>query len=264
MAATDPPVTTLLTGNTLVVTLNRPGRRNAWNAGMGARYAAALAGADTDPEVRAIVVTGAGDAFCAGADLAEVAVAGSQGPPAGDAEAATRIRKPMIAAVNGAAIGLGLVQALFCDVRFSTPDASFAAPFARLGLVGEYGIAALLAQCVGTGWAADLLLSGRTVLGTEAHRIGLVQYLADRRELLSAALGYAADIAARCAPGSLAVLKQQLRTEPVLQLAESLRRSQHRQLASLSFADAMEGARAFREKRAPSYPPLDQAEADPV
>lgn len=149
-----------------MLTLNRPQRRNAWSAELGRRYSAEIARADVDPTVRAIVVTGAGSAFCSGADLSELASDElSFDSFSHDIEANLRCRKPVIAAVNGPAVGLGFVQAMYCDVRFVAADACLATGFVRRGFIAEFGIAGILSRLVGVGWATELLLSGRTVTG---------------------------------------------------------------------------------------------------
>ena len=167
-------------GAVLVLTLNRPDRMNAWTDALEARYYELLDAAEDDPEVRAIVVTGAGRGFCSGADMEDLHGAATGAIDTEQTERARHryypltIRKPLIAAINGAAVGLGLVEALYCDVRFTTPDAKLATVFARRGLVAEYGISWLLTRLVGPSAALDLLMSGRIVKGEEALRMRLV------------------------------------------------------------------------------------------
>ena len=174
-------------GPVLVLTLNRPERLNAWTDALEECYYDRLDAAEDDPEVRAIVVTGAGRGFCAGADMGDL----EQGAGGADVEAVLRnrprprafpltVRKPLIAAINGAAAGLGLVEALYCDMRFATPEAKLTTAFARRGLVAEYGMSWLLPRLVGYSTALDLLLSGRVVLGEEALRLRLVDRSANR------------------------------------------------------------------------------------
>ncbi|TQM11325.1 enoyl-CoA hydratase-related protein [Pseudonocardia kunmingensis] len=198
------------------ITLNRPHRLNAFTAEMRERYLAALAAADRDPAVRAIVVTGAGRAFSAGADLA--ALDGLDAATLRQREAeqefafdmAMRLRTPLVAAVNGPAAGIGMAHALFADVRLASDTATFTTAFARLGLTAEGGIAWLLARQVGTGSALDLLYSSRTVDSAEALRIGLVQRVVPAADLGDVARAYAADLVAGTSAWSLAQMREQV------------------------------------------------------
>src|SRR4051812_26402580 len=180
-----------------VVTLDRPDRLNAWTARMATEFRWCLATADEDPDVRVIMVTGAGRGFCAGADTRALdAIAGSGQYRASDEvdddDSASRVgtgvradfehaftfllgmRKPVIAAVNGPAAGVGFVLMCFCDVRYAAAGAKLTTSFARLGLPAEHGVSWMLARLVGAGRAADLLFSARVVLAEEAERMGLV------------------------------------------------------------------------------------------
>ena len=155
-----------------VVTLNRPDRLNAWTARMAIEFSAALERAEHDDDVGAVVITGAGRAFCAGLDLGE-----SPSFDAGDRpEPKTlpwHLGKPVVAAVNGHAIGVGATLALTADLRFISSAAKVQFPFVRLGLVSELGSHASLPRIVGHEVASDLLLSGRMIVGTEAADLGL-------------------------------------------------------------------------------------------
>ena len=185
------------------VTLNRPHRLNAWTGRMHEEYRWALARAEDDPEVRAIVVTGAGRGFCAGADATALdghvaAGAYDSGVRAPLAEPGYGVRPefdhafafhfgmatPVIAAVNGPAAGVGLVLACFADLRFAALDAKLTTSSGRLGLPAEYGLSWVLPRLVGVGHATDLLLSSRVVLGEEAERMGLVNRAVPGDELL--------------------------------------------------------------------------------
>src|SRR4051794_23867159 len=158
-----------------LLTLNRPDQLNAWGHNMAAQFFDALDAAMLDEDVRVVVVTGAGKGFCAGASMN--ALNSIRANPSAGAGAATGQRtfidialapKPVVAAINGAVAGVGLVLALFCDVRFTTPAAKFTTAFARRGLIAEYGISWILPRLVGMTRAADLLLSGRVITGDEA------------------------------------------------------------------------------------------------
>ncbi|WP_258341257.1 enoyl-CoA hydratase-related protein [Saccharopolyspora gregorii] len=198
------------------VHFTRPEQRNAMDGAMFTAYYTALAEADDDPEVRAIVVTGDGDWFCSGA--APDALHLLAGDDAPDLETALghpphlpmTLRKPLIAAVNGGAAGLGLAQALFADVRFLAEGARLSTAFSRLGLIGEYGTAWLLPRLVGVGAAMDLLLSARKIDAAEAAALGLAQHVLPRAEVLPAAQEYARGLAAHCSPRSMAIIKQQV------------------------------------------------------
>lgn len=197
----------------LVVTLNRPHRRNAWTIAMEAQYFAALRAAADDPQVRAVVVTGSGGDFCSGFDAARLAeVAGGQPVELADRPTVAEVRrfpKPMIAAIDGACAGIGLVHALLCDIRFVARDARLATAFARRGLAGERTVTWMLPRLIGVERAFDLLLSGRTITGVEAGELGLASRVVPD-DVVAAAIAYAAELAARCSPTALAVLREQI------------------------------------------------------
>jgi enoyl-CoA hydratase/carnithine racemase len=250
-------------GAVLVLTLNRPERMNAWNSSLEDRYFELLATAETDPEVRAIVVTGAGRAFCAGADIADLVTVGATGDAraAGVIERPPRtfpytIRKPMIAALNGAAAGLGLVEALYCDVRFATPAAKLTTAFARRGLIAEYGISWLLPRIVGTSRALDLLISARVISGEEAERIGLVDGVVSADLLLEHAVAYASDLARSCSPTSMAEIKGQVQRHLSASLEDAVADSDRLMFESITRPDLAEGVQSYVEKRPPAFPPL--------
>ncbi|SEG88634.1 Enoyl-CoA hydratase/carnithine racemase [Thermomonospora echinospora] len=198
------------------ITLNRPDRLNAFTRRMRELYLRCLARADRDEEVRAIVVTGAGRAFCAGADFKELDGLDAATLRARNAaqeipfDTAVRLTKPLIAAVNGPVAGIGMAHALMADLRFAGASARFTTSFARLGLTAEGGVAWLLARLVGTARALDLLYSARLIDSAEALRIGLVQWVVPDGELLARARAYAADLAATSSPYSLARMREQV------------------------------------------------------
>ncbi|GJF06044.1 enoyl-CoA hydratase-related protein [Pseudonocardia sp. D17] len=245
-------------GGVLLLTLNRPSRLNAWNAELERRYLELLAGAEADPDVRAIVLTGAGRGFCAGADLDELRGVDTLDPADLDGRRLVlpTLRTPLIAAINGAAAGLGLVVALSADVRFCVPEAKLTTAFARRGLIAEYGVAWVLPRLVGTSRALDLLLSGRVVRGEEAARIGLVDHLATPATLVDAALAYAADLAENCSPTSMAIMKDQVRAALDEPFDVSLDRSDVLMREAFRRTDVKEGVAAHLEKRAPRFAPL--------
>lgn len=246
----------------LVLTFNRPDRLNAWTDALEAEYFALLDAAEDDPEVRAIVVTGAGRGFCAGADMDDLQQAGTA-----DLDAALRgrarprtfpltVRKPMIAAINGAAAGLGLVEALYCDLRFATPEAKLTTAFVRRGLIAEYGCSWLLPRLVGTSTALDLLLSGRVVRGDEAVRMGLVDRLVERDALLDAAVAYAKELAEHCSPASMATIKAQVLADLDRPFTEAVDAADALMLEGFTRPDVQEGVASYLEQRPPSFPSL--------
>ena len=246
-------------GGVAVLTFNRPDRLNAWNDALEADYVAALDAAEDDPEVRAIVITGAGRGFCAGADMEDLKGASESDelemkPP--PRAFPLSVRKPMIAAINGAAAGLGLVEALYCDVRFATPEAKLTTAFVRRGLIAEYGISWLLTRVVGLSAALDLLLSGRIVLGEEALRLRLVDRLSGPETIVADAVAYAQDLADNCSPRSMATIKAQILADLGRDFDASVAAADELMIASLSGPDVVEGVRSYLERRPPAFPPL--------
>ncbi|GGM59458.1 enoyl-CoA hydratase [Dactylosporangium sucinum] len=246
-------------GPVLVLTLNRPDRLNAWTNELEDEYFARLDEAEEDPSVRAVVVTGAGRGFCAGADLAALAAI-TEGvavqPRPRPRTFPLTLRKPLIAAINGPAAGLGLVEALYCDLRFATPEAKLTTSFAQRGLVAEYGIAWLLPRLVGLSRALDLLLSARVVTGAEALAIGLVDRVVDAAELLDTAVAYARALADTCAPASMATIKAQVYAALDTDLATAVAESERLMAESFTGPDLAEGIRSYLERRPPAFPGL--------
>jgi enoyl-CoA hydratase/carnithine racemase len=251
-------------GAVLLLTLNRPERLNAWNTALENRYFERLDEATADPDVGAVVVTGAGRGFCAGADMDELEEAGSSKDVSGAGVVGRprprsyprTLRKPMIAALNGAAAGLGLVEALYCDLRFATPAAKLTTAFVRRGLIAEYGISWLLPRIVGTGAALDLLLSGRIVLGEEALALGLVNRVCEPEQLVDQALAYAEDLARNCSPTSMAIIKRQVNTHLDVSFEAAFEESHQLLLESFQREDVAEGVNSYLERRPPRFPPL--------
>jgi enoyl-CoA hydratase/carnithine racemase len=251
-----------------VLTLNRPERMNGWGGGLATTFYSRLDDAEADTDVRAIVVTGNGRAFCAGADMGNLntisnatvdaaegtdvsKLVGSRHP-----HFVTTMRKPVIAAINGACAGMGLTLALVCDVRFAAEGAKFTTSFARRGLIAEYGISWILPRVVGWGAALDLLLSGRVFYADEAAELGLVKEVVPPDQLLARAIAYAGDIAANCAPSSLAVIKQQVYADTMRDVFEASAAAEKLMHESMLRPDFIEGITSFFEKRPPNFPPL--------
>jgi enoyl-CoA hydratase/carnithine racemase len=241
------------------LTLNRPHRNNAWNPALERRFYQLLGQADHDDRVRAVVLTGAGRSFCPGVDSQRLdGLAGAPLDLTGRVSPACTyaFRKPLIAAVNGACAGLGLVQALMCDVRFAARGAKFATSFSRRGLAGEYGITWLLPRMIGTERALDLLISGRTIDADEALAIGMVSRVAEPGEALAAATAYARDLAANCSPTSMAVIKHQVLTAIDVSYEEGMRGAYRAMAALATRPDFREGMDSYLQRRPPKFSPL--------
>jgi enoyl-CoA hydratase/carnithine racemase len=241
------------------LTFNRPHRHNAWNPVLERRFYQLLGEAAHDDQVRAVVLTGVGRSFCPGVDSQRLeGIAGRAMDLAGRTSPAVTyaFRKPLIAAVNGACAGLGLVQALMCDVRFAARGAKFATSFSRRGLAGEYGLTWLLPRLIGTERALDLLISGRTIDADEAKELGLVSRVTEPGEVLIAATAYARDLAASCSPASMALIKHQVLTDLDASYEEAMRRAYRAMAALAEGPDFREGIDSFIQKRPPKFPPL--------
>jgi enoyl-CoA hydratase/carnithine racemase len=247
-----------------LLTLNRPDRLNAWTAEMEHAYFTMLEDCAAATEVRVIVVTGAGRGFCAGADMQALQAIGDGDVQAQAAATDQRpqtlplsIPKPIIAAINGACAGIGLVQALMCDVRFAAEGAKLTTAFARRGLVAEHGISWLLPRLVGPARALDLLLSGRVVFAEEAHELGLVNRVLAPDRLLEATLDYAHEMVVNCSPKSMATMKRQVYTDLHRELPDALADANRLMLESFAAPDFGEGVTSFLERRDPRFAALD-------
>src|SRR3974377_1565586 len=214
------------------ITFNRPDKLNAWTARMESEVRSAIENAERDDNVRVIILTGAGRGFCAGADMSLLSAVAEQGrvdqgreqvlhqctsrregvPPDFQKRYSyfLAIGKPIIAAINGPVVGLGLVIALYCDLRMASDAARFSTTFARRGLVAEYGMALMLQQIVGLANALDLLFSARTIDATEALRMGLVNQVFPQTAFLEKVHEYAQNLASTVSPRSLRVIKRQV------------------------------------------------------
>ena len=251
-----------------VVTLNRPDRMNAWGGGLAAAFYRCIDRAEADPDVRVVVLTGNGRAFCAGADMGGADTIGGA-TITGDTDVTklvgerhphfvTGLRKPAIAAINGACAGIGLTQALMCDVRFAAAGAKFTTAFARRGLIAEYGISWILPRVVGWGASLDLLLTGRTFYAEEAKELGMVKEVLPPDELMPRVLAYAEDMAVHCAPSAMAVIKRQIYDDALRNVDDTSATAEKLMHDSMLRPDFIEGITAFFEKRQPSFPPLKE------
>ncbi|MCU0668942.1 MAG: enoyl-CoA hydratase [Myxococcota bacterium] len=256
------------------ITLNRPAQLNAWTDRMAAELKHALAQAEADSRVVVIVLTGAGRGFCAGADLqrlraitegrrgadvpAELASADPGDPDVGESFRGTytylmSIRKPVVAAINGACAGMAVPIALCCDLRFASEQAVFTTAFSRRGLIAEWGLAWLLPRVVGPAHALDLCFSARKVGAAEAERMGLVNRVVPAGELLSATRAWAEDVAANCSPASMRIMKRQVWQNLTDSLAHAEKESIRLMIESFDRPDFREGVMSFLEKRPPKF-----------
>ena len=260
--SSEPVVLSSRDGAVAVLTLNRPERMNGWTGELEARYFDLLAELGADDDVRAIVLTGAGRAFCAGADMAALEqISGGTLAPSVAREGRPKtfplsIPKPVIAAINGACAGIGLVEAMMCDVRIAAADAKITTAFAKVGLIAEHGISWLLPRHVGIGNALDLLMSSRVLTADEGLRMGLVQQVCPPGAALETALAYARELADRVSPAAMSTIKAQVYRHATATLGDAVADSAPLMVAPLGSPDFAEGVAAFQAKRTPVFAPL--------
>jgi enoyl-CoA hydratase/carnithine racemase len=279
-------ITTAIDAHVLTLTLNRPDRLNAWTHRMESEFRQAVEAAQADERVRAIVVTGAGRGFCAGADMdileAGAAGAGEAGGTGGTAGVAAegqptaeapspapvqtgieanyawrfsyllRVRKPVFAAINGPIAGIGLCMAVFCDFRYMAEGQKLTTAFAKRGLIAEHGISWMLPRLLGPTNALDLLLSARTVVTSEAAALGLVKSL-PAEGFLAQVQAMAREMTRSASPRSIGVIKQQVYDSLFQDLDTAWRRADEEMQASFASDDFREGVAHFLEKRAPAF-----------
>ena len=258
-----------------VISLNRPAALNAYTAAMGASLKRAVADSAADAAVRAIVITGAGRGFCAGADmnvLQNIPAGGrvtqvpevdfnfysGLGPDVGPHYAGRfgyllQARKPVIAAINGPAAGLGLVLALYADIRFAGSEAKLTTSFAQRGLIAEHGISWLLPRLVGPAHALDLLYSARKLTAAEAERIGLVNKVFPQESFMQEVMAYARALAQTVSPRSTAVMKAQVWKALHQEFNDALALADEEMKKSFASADFKEGVAHYVQKRAPAF-----------
>jgi enoyl-CoA hydratase/carnithine racemase len=255
-------VTVDIDSGVALLTWNRPERHNAWGPELRMAYFEALRLVEADPRVRAIVVTGAGRTFCPGADgqgLKDLTVGpiDTRGLAPDPENFPTTIAKPLVAAINGACAGIGLLHALFCDVRFAAEGVKLTTAFARRGIMAEHGLAWLLPKIVGMGHAMDLLLSGRVLLADEAARIGLVNRAVPSEQLIATALAYASDLARNSSPLAMVTIKRQLYAGAEQGFEQARAESLDLWYDQIKpHTDFAEGVASFLERRAPNFAPL--------
>jgi enoyl-CoA hydratase/carnithine racemase len=257
-------ITTDVADGVMTITLNRPERLNAWTAQMGDELIAALDLADGDDDIRAVIVTGAGRGFCAGADLAAGGEtfrgrgAAEEVPRDGGGRFTLRVfesTKPVIAAVNGPAVGVGATMTLAMDVRLAADTARFGFVFARRGIVPEACSSWFLPRVVGISRALEWVTTGRVFDAAEALDAGLVRSVHTATELLGAARALAREIAENTAPVSVALARRMLWTMLGADHPMQAHRADSRgMLARGASADAAEGITSFLEKRPPRFP----------
>ncbi|HKV04850.1 MAG TPA: enoyl-CoA hydratase [Candidatus Acidoferrales bacterium] len=256
------------------ITLNRPDKLNAWTAIMEQEVRSAIEAAERDDNVRVVILTGAGRGFCAGADMSLLSEAAKRGVSVAAQERAMQagapregirsdfqkkysyfpaVGKPVIAAINGPAVGLGLVITLYCDLRWASDSARLSTTFARRGLIAEYGMAWMLPRLVGLSNALDLLFSARTIDAAEALRVGLVNRVFPQDVFLDRVRENASELASSVSPRSLRVMKRQVYDGMFQSLAEAFELSEREMLASLQSQDFKEGVAHYLEKRPPAF-----------
>lgn len=255
------------------ITLNRPQRLNSWTGRMHAEYRWLISQAENDADVRVVVVTGAGRGFCSGADASalqghlekgaydpgtpeDLANPGYGVDPHWNRNFAFHfgLTKPVIAAINGPAAGVGFVLACYCDLRFAARGAKLTTSHARLGLPAEYGLSWLLPRLIGVTHANDLLLSSRVVLAEEAAGMGLINRLCEPEALLDETYAYARMLAREVAPSSIRQSKRQIYADLGRDVGTAIEESEMLLRSMMKQSDYREGVAAYIEKREPRFP----------
>ena len=257
-----------------IITMNRPDKLNAFTTRMLAEIRHAIAAAEKDERVVGIVLTGAGRGFCAEMDMGSLdktsSGAGEEREDFSDLAAEVgdssmgenftttysyllSVRKPLLAAINGACAGLGFVFAMLADMRFVERDAKFTTAFSQRGLIAEHGVSWILPRLIGTGRALDILWSSRRFDGAEAERLGIADRLVESGESLAAASSFVEQLAASASPTSLRVMKSQVYRHLNMPLGDAMRETNEWMAKSIKQEDFKEGVRSFIERRPPQF-----------
>ncbi|MEC8500092.1 MAG: enoyl-CoA hydratase/isomerase family protein [Pseudomonadota bacterium] len=257
-----------ITDHIATLTFNQPEKRNAYSPEMAVKLTQYLRQCDRDPDVRVVIITGAGGSFCVGLDLNDVRERGEQGEPEDTQGHPTQrvlrtypfqISKPVICAINGAAGGFGAAYPLTCDIRLAATEANIAFFFVKWGLIPKMGTTWLLPRLVGIEKTSDLLLTGRKVSGSEAAQMGLVLRAVPRAQLMDEARKLAAEIAEGSSPTAVSVVKRM--TWGRMQDEGELYRAIYEDDDAIAWAihgpDAGEGNKAFFEKRPANWVAVD-------
>ena len=253
------------------ITLNRPDKLNAWTRTMEEELGSAIRAAAADDSVRIIILTGAGKGFCAGADMSLLSAISTEPSPRaeflteasvdGDVRPDFRkkhawllsVPKPIIAAINGPAVGLGFIVPLYCDFRIASEKARFSVIFSKRGLVAEYGLAWILPRIIGLGNAIELMYTSKIADAQEALRMGLVSRVLPEENFLPAVQDFARDLASNVSPRSLAIMKRQIYTGLLQNLGEAFDLAIEEMKASFGTEDFREGVAHFLEKRSAAF-----------
>lgn len=252
----------------VLIEMGEPGSLNLWNRDLENELFDALESACADQGTRVVGLISRGRAFCGGADLQGLqARLGSQNPIGADADAlferrVTRLTEwdvPIVAAINGSCVGIGMALALACDIRIAATDAVFQSAFPKRGLIAEHGTAWLLPRIVGMGDALDMLLTSRAVTADEALMMRLVGRLVEPLELRAALEEILHRIASTVSPRSTAVIKHQIYRDQEQTMEEGMRRASLEMAKSFRSPDAQEGAASFLERRPAEFPAREGA-----
>jgi len=250
------------------LTLNQPEKRNAYSPEMAVKLTQYLRQCDADPEIRVVIVTGAGDSFCVGLDLNDVRERGQENEPVDTEKHPTQrvlrtypfqISKPVICAINGAAGGFGAAYPLTCDIRLAAEDANIAFSFVKWGLIPEMGTTWMLPRLIGIEKTSDLLLTGRKVSGLEAADMGLVLRAVPRDQLMDEARKLATEIAQGSSPTAVSIVKKMTwgRMMDEGELYRAIYEDDDAIAWAIKSPDAKEGNAAFFEKRPANWVAVD-------
>ncbi len=254
-----------------IIKLNRPERLNAWTREMALEIREAISLASSNDKIRVIILTGAGRGFCAGADMEDLNAINKEGRhddknspyepfdqdwPLDFQREQTwfpSVPKPIIAAINGPAAGLGLIISMWCDMRFAARSAIFSTAFSKRGLIAEHGISWVLPRLVGMGHAMDMVLSARKISAEEAERIGFVNKVFDDETFMEDVINYANTLARDVSPRSMKIMKKQLWQAMLEGLDVAVNKADIEMNKSFTSNDFKEGIAHFLEKRSAKF-----------